>query len=69
MMYAIQWYVSWYWLIAKQSALELWRDLPGPWYVKLFIVAICLAIPGPQDEILLIVMLRIFRAIRKRREA
>lgn len=47
---------------------QTWDDMPGPAPVKLALVIICLAIPGPQDEILLIAFTRACRAWRKRRE-
>jgi hypothetical protein len=62
----------WHWwpvYLARFYVRELWRDLPGPWPVKVALVAICLAIPGPQDELLLIALTRVCRAWRKRHAA
>ena len=53
--------------LAADYARQTWRDLPGPWWVKIALVAICIAIPGPQDELLLIALTRVCRAWRKRR--
>lgn len=60
-----QWwaYVVWY------NLCEMWRDLPGPWYVKLVLIIAVLAIPGPQDELALIAVVRLCRVWRKRQAA
>ena len=55
--YVLRWY-----------AVQAWRDLPGPWFVKVLLIAVCLAIPGGFDEIALIALARYFRA-RKARQA
>jgi hypothetical protein len=47
---------------------QTWDDLPGPWPVKVALCAICLAIPGPQDELTLIALTRLCRAWRARQE-
>jgi hypothetical protein len=59
----------WYALAAWCAMLQTWHDMPGPWWVKVALVAVCLAIPGPQDEILLILLTRVFRAWRARQSA
>lgn len=59
---------SWPVYLVRYYLLQLWRDMPGPWPVKLALVAICLAIPGPQDELLLIALTRVCRAWRAKRE-
>lgn len=59
----------WYGLAVWLAVLQLWRDMPGPWWVKVLLVAVCLAIPGPQDELLLILLTRVFRAWRSRQGA
>lgn len=60
-------YVRWVWFWVKSEAREMWRALPGPWWVKVAICLACLAVPGELDEIALIVVLRYFRARRARR--
>jgi hypothetical protein len=60
----IEWYAYCLWYYTKQT----YNDLPGPHVVKILLVAICIAIPGPQDEILLLALTRACRAWRKRRE-
>lgn len=59
---------AWYWLAVRWEARDMWRALPGPWWVKVIILVITQAIPGPQDEILLFAVLAILRA-RKARKA
>lgn len=60
---------TWPVYLARYYARQTWRDMPGPWPVKLALVAICLVIPGPQDELLLIALTRVMRAYRARQEA
>jgi hypothetical protein len=47
---------------------QTWDDLPGPAPVKLALVVVCVAIPGPQDELALIAFTRLCRLWRARRE-
>lgn len=63
----VRWYLSWLLWWAKDEAKETWRAMPGPWWVKLALVAACLAIPGPQDEIALIIVVRYLRKRRQRK--
>lgn len=44
-----------------------WNGLPGPWWVRVVLVAVCLAIPGPQDELLLIAITAACRRYRAAR--
>ena len=46
-----------------------WNGLPGPWWVRVLLVTVYLAIPGPQDELLLIAITAACRRIRAAREA
>lgn len=57
-----RWYAYAVWCALRQT----WDDMPGPWWVKVALIVICVAIPGPQDEILLLALTRVFRAWRKR---
>jgi hypothetical protein len=41
--------VRWAWFLARFYAARLWRDLPGPWPVKVVLIVACVAIPGPFD--------------------
>ena len=56
-------WVAWY---LWDQVKETYHSLPGPWWVKLAIVAVCIAIPGPQDEILLILVVKACRWYRNR---
>jgi hypothetical protein len=57
---------SWPVFLARYYVRQTWRDMPGPWPVKVALIVITVAIPGPQDEIALIALTRIFRAWRAR---
>lgn len=60
---------SWSWpiYVAWDLARETYRSLPGPWWCKLLLCILCLAIPGPQDELALIALTVIARRIRAHR--
>jgi hypothetical protein len=60
----------WVWVMVAWDAwiVETWRGLPGPNWVKVLLIAVCLAIPGPQDELLLLAITAACRA-RKARQA
>ncbi len=58
---------SWYALWLRKAVKDTYNGLPGPWWCKVLLIVICLAIPGPQDEILLIAVTAIYRAYRARR--
>jgi hypothetical protein len=60
---------AWPVFVVRFYLLETWRGLPGPWPVKLLLIAVCLAIPGPQDEILLLLVTQALRVRRARRVA
>lgn len=59
---------TWPVYLARYYLARLWRDMPGPWPVKVAIFALCLAIPGPFDELALVALPRILRAWRARTE-
>lgn len=65
-MIAAAWH-SWPAFLARYYTRETWRGLPGPWPVKVALCAVCLAIPGPQDEILLIAVTQALRARQARK--
>lgn len=54
--------------LARYYIRQTWDDMPGPRWVRLALVIICIAIPGPQDELILIGLTRVFRAWRARRD-
>ena len=58
---------GWWAFVLKYEARELWRALPGPWWVKVLLILVTQAIPGPQDEILLLLVVAAFRKYRARR--
>jgi len=48
---------SWWAYVIKYQAREGWRALPGPWPVKILLIALLAAgqlIPGELDELLLL---------------
>jgi hypothetical protein len=61
---------SWRWpaYVVADFIRDTYRSLPGPWWCKAMLVAICLAIPGPQDELLLLAIVAISRRIRARKQ-
>lgn len=58
----------WAWLAARY-ARQLWDSLPGPWPVRVALLAACLAIPGPADELALAAVVAVCRARKARRAA
>ena len=58
--------VSWWGYVLRYEARELWRALPGPWWVKALLITVCLAIPGPADEVILLGAISLCRARRRR---
>jgi len=60
---------SWPVFLARHYTRETWDGLPGPWPVKVALCAVCLAIPGPQDEILLLAFTQFCRARKARKAA
>ena len=53
--------ISWWAFVLRYEARELWRALPGPWWVKVLLILITQAIPGPQDEALLLLIVTVCR--------
>ena len=60
---------SWWAYVIRYEAREMWRALPGPWWCKVLLLAVCTAIPGPQDELILLAVVAAFRKRKARREA
>jgi hypothetical protein len=60
---------NWWVFLAGYYAKQLWHDLPGPWWVKIILVIICIAIPGPADEMILVALPGLCRKVRARRAA
>jgi hypothetical protein len=59
---------GWYRYVLTFYARELWRSLPGPWYVKIALIIACQLIPGPGDEIALIALAAWARRRKSRKE-
>lgn len=59
--------VSWWAYVIRYEAREMWRALPGPWWVKVLLIAVLAAIPGQLDEFLFLAVLAAFRKRRARR--
>lgn len=57
---------TWPAFLARYYLARTWRDLPGPWPVKVALLALCLAIPGPFDELALIALPGALRKLRAR---
>ena len=53
--------------LTREWVKDTWDSLPGPRWLRVALIVVCLAIPGPQDELLLLAILAASRAIRKRR--
>lgn len=60
---------SWWAYVVRYEAREMWRALPGPWWVKVLLIVVTQAIPGPQDEILLLAICAACRKRKARRAA
>lgn len=60
---------DWHVYCAREWVREAWAGLPGPWWCKALLCAACLAVPGPQDELLLLAVTAACRAWRARRLA
>lgn len=60
---------AWWAYVIRHETREMWRALPGPWWCKALLIGVCLAIPGPQDEILLALVVAYFRKRQARRAA
>lgn len=62
--------VAWFWgTVARFEARRLWQSLPGPWPVKVLLIVLTQAIPGPQDELLLLAVVAGWRAWRRHKRA
>ena len=59
--------LGWWAFVLKYEARQLWRALPGPWWVKVLLIVVTQAIPGPQDELLLMLIVAALRRRQARR--
>lgn len=55
--------------LLREWIRDTWDGLPGPVWLRVLLIVACLAIPGPQDELLLLAVVAACRAIRKRRNS
>lgn len=65
-------HAAWLWWWAKDIVRETWNGIPGPLPVKIAVMAllgVCLLIPGPQDEIAVVLALRGIAWLGRRRAA
>ena len=60
---------SWWAYVVRYEARETWRAMPGPWPVKVLLLAVLLAVPGQLDELVFLAALSAFRKRRARRAA
>jgi hypothetical protein len=62
--------LAWFWAYAFwYFGIKLtWDSMPGPVWVKVLLVTACVAMLGPQDEIVLMAILALCRRIRARKE-
>ena len=58
---------GWWAFVLRYEARELWRALPGPWWVKVLLIAVTQAVPGPQDELILLAIVAAFRKRQARK--
>ena len=53
----------WFWAVAL-LVLAAWNALPGPWWCKLLLIAVCQLIPGGFDELALVAITAAYRRHR-----
>ena len=53
--------VAWWAFVVRYEARELWRALPGPWWVKVLTLIVLNLIPGQLDEVIFLAVLGAFR--------
>ena len=53
--------ISWWAYVARFYARGLWEAVPGPWPVKILLIAVCQLIPGAFDEIALVLITAAWR--------
>lgn len=59
---------SWPVYCARDTARRAWDGLPGPWWVKILLIAVCQLIPGGFDELALLAATAAWRKYRVRRQ-
>lgn len=56
-----RWYGTWLWLWARDCVRDIWRDLPGPVWLKVIIMTtlfVAFIIPGQIDEIIVLLIIK-----------
>jgi hypothetical protein len=53
--------IRWWTYVLVYYARKFWNDLPGPWPVKVALLAVTQLIPGVLDEIALVALTSIWR--------
>lgn len=64
------WYAAWLWWSVQGCVRDMWEGIPGPTPVKIAVMVllgVCLLIPGPLDEIGVVLALRGIAHVRRRR--
>ena len=59
---------AWPVYLARYYVRELYRAMPGPWWVKVLRIVACQLIPGGFDELALIAVTRAYRVWRARKQ-
>jgi len=60
--------ISWWLFVLRYEIREIWRALPGPWWVKVPLMILAVAEPGPFGEMAILGIAAMFRALKARRE-
>lgn len=61
--------IAWWYAAAVIAAKKLWDELPGPWWVKLLLIAATQVIPGQVDDFLLFGAIKLARWFWRRHGA
>lgn len=57
---------GWWWLAVRVCAIDLWRWLPGPWPVKILLLAVLAAgqfVPGELDELVFLALIALSKRV------
>ena len=60
--------ISWWAYVVRFYARRLWDAVPGPWPVKILLIAVCQLIPGAFDEIALVLITAAWRRHHRTQE-
>jgi hypothetical protein len=58
---------AWWVYVIRYEARELWKALPGPWWVKVLLIVALNAIPGQVDDLIFLAVLSAFRKRQARK--